>query len=399
MRALSKEQQNKILSPPVLSIMRVLGGARAVGGAVRDVLLGRAAGDIDLATPLSPENVMAVLSQHRIKAVPTGLLHGTITAVVERVGYEITTLRRDVETFGRHARVEYTDDWQADAARRDFTMNALYVDAEGNLYDYFGGAEDARAGRVRFIGDARQRIQEDVLRVLRFFRFYASLGQGKADAEAVAACLEFAPLITTLSVERVAREFLKLLEAPDPLPALALMRECGMEQHFLPEMTDLTRLQTLLKNEKTYAVIADPLTRFAAILPQEAKVACAVARRLKLSNKDVEKLRVLAELPRQLSRDLGAKAVRAALYDYGETNTRAALLLVQGDIKEPQNIAEKWDNPIFPLSGKDLIPLGKTAGPEMGNILRKLEEIWREADFALDRNALFARAKSMGKNP
>lgn len=399
MEALNKEQKQKILTPAVIKIMQALGDSRAVGGAVRDVLLGCAAGDIDLATPLSPEHIMAALSRRGIKAVPTGIAHGTITAVVDRTGYEITTLRRDVETFGRHARVEYTDDWRADAARRDFTMNALYVDEEGGVYDYFGGAEDAKVGRVRFIGDARQRIQEDVLRILRFFRFYACFGKGEADKEAVSACRELAPQVSKLSAERIAREFLKLLAAPQPLAALECMTACGVEKHFLPEMTDFDRLKILLENENDYSAGADPLTRFAALLPQEAKTARAAARRLKLSNKDAEKLEVLAELPRRLSRDWGVKAVRAALYDDGKENVRAALLLTKGDIKEGLDAVETWENPVFPVTGKDLKERGVSAGPEMGNILKQLEKHWQENDFSPGRQALLDRAMGVGKNP
>src|SRR6202043_3407136 len=202
------------------AVLRALGAeggaARFVGGCVRDALLGRAIGDIDIATPLAPEEVMRRLEAAAIKAVPTGIAHGTVTAVVPPRHFEITTLRRDVETFGRHARVAFTDDLAADAARRDFTMNALFLDADGNLFDPMGGLPDLRAGRVRFVGNAETRIREDVLRLLRFYRFHAHYGSGEADTAARAACRDLAHLLPTLSGERVAAETLKLLAAPDP---------------------------------------------------------------------------------------------------------------------------------------------------------------------------------------
>src|SRR6185437_3989474 len=212
----------------VLAALGAEGGtARFVGGCVRDTLLGRPIGDIDIATPLTPDRVLARLKAAGIKAVPTGLVHGTVTAVTPQRHLEITTLRRDVETDGRHARIAFTADWAADAARRDFTMNALYLDADGNLFDPMGGLADLRAGRVRFVGDAATRIREDVLRLLRFYRFHAQLGRGTADPTARAACHALAALLPSLSGERIAAETLKLLAAADPIPTLALMAEDG----------------------------------------------------------------------------------------------------------------------------------------------------------------------------
>ena len=249
------------------SVLGALGGtARFVGGCVRDALLGRAIVDIDIATPLLPEEVMRRLEAAGIKAVPTGLDHGTVTAVAPPRRFEVTTLRRDVETDGRHARVAFTDDWAADASRRDFTMNALFLDAEGRVFDPMGGLPDLHAGRVRFVGDPATRIREDVLRILRFYRFQAHYGRGEADPPARADCRALAPLLPSLSGERVAAELLKLLAAPDPMPTLRLMAADGVLAMLLPEARRLARLAALIPLEG----IGDPLRRLAALLDDGA---------------------------------------------------------------------------------------------------------------------------------
>lgn len=398
-----KKQQEKILTPGVLRLMQALaagsGEARIVGGAVRDVLLGRKAGDIDLATNLPPGRVMDILSQQGIKTVPTGFAHGTVTAVIDHAGYEITTLRRDVETDGRHAQVAFTDDWREDASRRDFTFNALYLDAAGNLFDYFGGAEDAVAGRVRFIGDAAARIREDVLRILRFFRFYAWFGKNEADAEGLAACRVLADLIPRLPAERITREILKLLEAPDPILAWRLMIENGVTRHFAPEATDLARLQALLQNEKHYHEPPSALVRFAALLPQDEKIMADLIARFKFSNRDGEKLSVLAKLPGLLRGHLDAISLRRLLYAYGAENCRAAVLLQGERIEEALATIAAWDNPVFPIKGEDIVKCGVPAGPRVGEILRAVENWWIEGDFHATRAACLEQAKKCEKNP
>ncbi|MBX6323955.1 MAG: CCA tRNA nucleotidyltransferase, partial [Rhodospirillaceae bacterium] len=220
--------------------------ARFVGGCVRDALLSRPVGDVDIATPEPPERVLALLARAGIKAIPTGIDHGTVTAVKDGTPFEITTLRRDVETYGRRAKVAFSDSWREDAARRDFTMNALSCTPDGRVFDYFGGLADLEARRVRFVGDAATRIREDVLRLLRFFRFYAHYGSPPPDGEALAACRELAPLLPTLSAERVRAEVLRLLAAPDPCPALALMRDNGILDRVLPAAAGLDRLRGLV---------------------------------------------------------------------------------------------------------------------------------------------------------
>ena len=292
------DPQPWMTAPDTAAVLKALtkGGkeARFVGGCVRDALLGRKITDIDLATPEPPERVMKLLAEARITVVPTGLKHGTITAVVNKHPFEITTLRRDVETFGRHARVEYTDDWEADAARRDFTMNALFCAPDGTLYDAFGGIADLHARRVRFVGEAEARIREDVLRLLRYFRFYAHYGAPPPDQAALAACRSLAHLLPTLSGERVCQETMKLLRAADPAPVFALMRDQGVLEHFLPEATRIDRLAALVTIEGAVPAAllerADAVRRLGALVGDSVEAARAVASRLKFSNADRERL-------------------------------------------------------------------------------------------------------------
>ena len=249
---------------------------RFVGGCVRDALLGRAVKDVDIATHDDPETVTALLKAAGIRAIPTGIAHGTVTAVTGAAHFEITTLREDVETDGRRAKVAFTDDWEADAARRDFTFNAIFCAPDGTIYDRFGGIEDLKAGRVRFVGDAETRLKEDVLRLLRFFRFHAWYGRGLPDPKGLDACRKFAHLLPNLSGERVAAETLRLLGAEDPSPVFALMRQEGILTHFLPEAQNIARLTALVALERGYGE-ADPLRRLAAVLDVTAAGAQGVA--------------------------------------------------------------------------------------------------------------------------
>ncbi|MDD4616513.1 MAG: CCA tRNA nucleotidyltransferase [Alphaproteobacteria bacterium] len=397
---LTLEQQEKILTPAVRRLLDVLDAdARAVGGAVRDTFLRRAVFDIDIASPLPPERVMEVLAIAKIKTVPTGFAHGTVTAVLDGTGYEITTLRRDVETYGRHAKVQFTDDWQEDASRRDFTMNAMSVDAQGALYDYFGGEADAKAGRVRFIGDPRQRIREDVLRILRYFRFYAFFGRSNPDADALGACRDLASLIPTLSAERISKEFLKLLSADTPVPSLRLMMETGVLIAFMPEITSLDRLEALLKTEKANAVALcaerEPVLRLASLLPPIEADARAVASKLKLSNRDTEALATLAKLPEFLEDTDVPQTLHRLLYAYGAGNCRAATLLKGGNVAPALDEISRWKIPVFPAKGEDIVKLGVPAGPQVGQVLRALEKWWIDNDFQPNRQACMEQAKQI----
>ena len=348
---------------------------RFVGGCVRDGLLGRASTDLDIAIDQLPEDSMRLLEAAAIKVIPTGLKHGTITALAKGQHFEITTLRVDVETFGRHARVAFTDDWQLDAARRDFTINAIYTDRDGQLYDPVGGQADLAAGLVRFVGDAAQRITEDKLRILRFFRFFALYGRGGPDAAALA-CAAAAPGIAGLSGERVSAEVFKLLAAANPLPSLQLMAEAGVLSQILPDGFDL---DGLARSDN------DPLRRLSAIASAGA---AAIAKRLRLSKQQASRLNFLIDPPAKLSPEIARPALRQLLYDHG-ANQISDLALQQG-VPELLPRIDEATPPPFPLKGSDALALGMHAGPEIGNILRSLEDEWRANDFAASRDELLA---------
>ncbi len=376
------------------------GSARFVGGAVRDGLLGLPVKDVDLATPLTPQAVIARLQQAGLKAVPTGIAHGTITAVADHKPFEITTLRHDVETFGRHARVAFTEDWRADAARRDFTMNALYADGEGWVYDYFGGVEDARAGRVRFIGDPAARIDEDALRVLRFFRFHAHYGQGAIDQAGLAACAARHLALSGLSWERIRDEVLKLLAAPDPTPSWTLMRKAAILEAVLPELTDTDRLARLVAVERHYRV-ADPLRRLIALLPMRADVVAAVVARLRLRSRDSKRALAMVGTDVVVTPLMSVPAARAALYALGREGFIDRLLMTatpEAELAFWLDFAEQWHPPSFPLAGKDVLEAGWSRGPSVGEALKILEQAWIDSDFKLSREALLARLSSLNLN-
>jgi poly(A) polymerase len=381
------------------AIVKANGEARFVGGCVRDALIGKVVGDIDLACNLPPEKVSAALTAAGIKVAPTGIEHGTVTAVADHKGYEITTLRRDVETYGRKAKVEFTDDWQADAARRDFTMNALYADASGKIYDYFNGREDLVQSHVRFIGNAEDRIKEDVLRILRFFRFHAWYGKGEADTNGLKACADLASLLPQLSAERVWREVSKFLAAENPAPSWKLLIDHKILPHFLPEASNLQRLEQLIQIEKKYETRASSLARLAALLPKDEKVARQIARKLKMSNRESELLTALSTVPTQLRGKLDPLPFRRALYQHGaDIGREAALLLAvedHGDIEAALAEAAVWEKPVFPIQGEDILELGAKPGPKIGEILRHVEEWWILRDFRPTRNECLAEAKAL----
>ena len=367
------------------------GAARFVGGVVRDALLRRAIKDIDIATPLLPLEVMKRLKQAKLKAVPTGLEHGTVTAMAGKRHYEITTLRRDVKTYGRHAEVEFAADWAEDAVRRDFTMNALFLDADGKVFDYVGGLPDLEAGRVRFVGDPATRIREDVLRLLRFYRFFAHYGKTAPDGPARLACRTLAYLLPNLSGERIRNETLRLLAASDPLPALQFMQEDGVLSAFLPEASGLERLRNLVAVEPD----PDPLRRLAALIDRDADL---VAARLKLSSAQRARLIDLtAEPPLNLA--AGTQAQRRALHHLDrELYVDRALLAAAraGDfarLKPLLALAKKWKPVEFPLKGRDLTKLGIKPGPELGKLLGALAAWWEAGDFAAKRKDCLEEAK------
>ena len=371
------------------------GDARFVGGAVRDAILKRPVIDIDIATPLHPNEVTRRLEVAGIKVVPTGIDHGTVTAITAKRAFEITTLRRDIATDGRHATVDFTADWAEDAGRRDFTMNALFLDGSGQIYDYVGGLKDAKAGRVRFVGDPATRIREDVLRLLRFYRFVAHYGKTAPDAKARAACRNAAPLLPTLSAERVAAELLKLLKARDPLPALRLMQKDGVLKVLLPEAKHLDALRRLVGIEPA----PDPIRRLAALI---GRAGDGVATRLKLSHRQREGLAALTSTPDFKG---GAAAQRVLLYRLGSDLYRDSVLLAaaRGKVAVPKKLlalAKGWKPVVFPLKGRDLAAAGVAPGPELGKLLAALEAWWIAGDFRASRKACLAemtRRMDMGK--
>lgn len=392
----------------VLDALRADGAeVRFVGGCVRDALKALPIKDIDLATPDRPETVMSLLKSAGLKAVPTGLAHGTVTAVSDGQPYEVTTLREDVETDGRHAVVAYTDDWVQDAARRDLTINALSCRPDGTLFDPFGGLDDLRAGRVRFVGEAGERITEDYLRMLRFFRFHAFYGDGDLDPDGLAAAKELAPNLASLSGERVREELLRLLAADKPLPVLATMERVSVLKILLPQLrSDHSILASLMETE----IETDPLLRLAALLDGSGEEAEQVSERLRLSRAQSDRLFALRTAGQKMtswSPKIGqaTREIRQSLYDLGPELTRDLLRLDWArrpteerradcrDLSASLAVTEDWDGPVFPLRGRDALTLGAEAGPALGDALDRVESWWREADFAPDRDACLAQLK------
>jgi poly(A) polymerase len=377
--------------------------ARFVGGCVRDGLLGLpdVGRELDVATPERPEQVIRLLERAGLPAIPTGLAHGTVTTIADGRHFEITTLRRDLACDGRHAEVEFTDDFALDAARRDFTINAMSCDAAGRLYDYFGGRADLAAGRIRFVGEAAARIAEDYLRILRFFRFYARYGRPPADAEALAATRAAAPEVRRLSGERIQAEMVKLLEVEDPLPALRLMAETGVLGQVIPGPVALDRLARLLD----VAPASDPLVRLAALLrppPGGPAATEKVAERWRMANRAAARLLAMTEeplpelraSPSERARDLHrlgaeryADLVRIAAADVEEAPSAALAEALAG--------AATWEPKRLPVGGDDILALGVPAGPRVGAILAALEAWWVAHDFAPDRAACLAEARRL----
>ncbi|NDH62386.1 MAG: CCA tRNA nucleotidyltransferase [Alphaproteobacteria bacterium] len=367
--------------------------ARFVGGCVRNTVLGREVDDIDVAVDKPPDAVMHALAASRLKCVPTGLKHGTVTAIVEGGRFELTTLRRDVETDGRRATVAFTDDWLEDASRRDFTFNALYADLDGTLYDPFNGRSDLAAGRVRFIGDADTRITEDRLRVLRFFRFHAWYGRPPLDGPGFDACRRNAGALGSLSGERVAKELLRLLEALAPADALAAMAESGALDHWLPEYAGVARLRALIGREDK----PDPLRRLASVLAAGTD-ATALGKRLKLSTQQALRLDVMLAAKPALDVAGGAKAWRAGIHHLGNTLYADRLLLeidAPGDWQAALALARSWTPPELPVSGGDVLALGLAPGPRVGAVIAAIERWWIDGDFSADRTACLAHLEHL----
>lgn len=391
---------------------------RFVGGAVRDLLLGRPVHDVDVATPASPQQVMGLLEKAQIKVIPTGLSHGTVTALIDSVAFEITTLRADIKTYGRHAEVQFTRNWEEDAARRDFTLNALYCDATGKVYDYFDGLRDLHAHHVRFIGDPEQRIREDGLRILRFFRFSAYYSEGEVDLPGLEACYQCREMLDQLSGERIAQEMLKLMASDYAAAMLERMQEeqlttslFGYKIHPEP-LKNWPRVKLLADMESSVLPEQDTLLPLVLLCRGQAESAVGMAdfiiERWKLSNKQADLLRSLVRQPR-LSKDSEENEQKRLIRHYGAqtfmlmvlmswaemmADTQQQVQLLSASYRSMLWLAEQWQPPVFPLKGSDLIAHGIKSGPELGNWLQKLEDWWEKEDYQPDRQALLERFKA-----
>jgi poly(A) polymerase len=369
--------------------------ARAVGGAVRNALMGTPVKDIDIATTALPADVMRLSKQAGLHAVPTGFEHGTVTVVADHVPFEVTTLRRDIETFGRHARVTFTTDWREDALRRDFTMNALYCGAEGTVHDPLGGYADLVARRVRFIGDARQRIREDYLRILRFLRFLAEYGDGAPpDPEGLAAAIAEKSGLAGLSGERIRTELLRLLGAPGAVDAARAMRDAELAAPLLGMPVNVERLARLVGIEETLARAPDPVLRLAALVIEQPKDATRLQERLRLSAAETDRLTHVTAGKTAFDPAAGEREAQAFLYrhgaqafvdgalmDWARSGERLDSEARAGRVRLP----ERWRAPALPVRGADVIALGVPAGPEVGHVLAEFESWWIANDFPADR--------------
>jgi poly(A) polymerase len=404
-------RQSWLTDPATTRVMDALGEeggddcARFVGGCVRNALLRQPVDDIDIATTLTPDRVTLALRNAGLKAIPTGIEHGTITAVADHKPFEITTLRRDVQTDGRRAVVAFTHDWAQDAARRDFRINALYANRDGKIFDPTGeGLADIGAGAIVFVGDAETRIREDALRILRYFRFLAWYGRGQPAPDAIAACQALGPLVAGLSAERVAKELFTLLGAEDPRSAVRLMVSTGVLAEVLPEAADLIRFEALVAIETEQLFTEDALLRLAALLPDDPAVGAILADRLRLSN--ARKARLVGALgtdpplvswmsPRQVRQAVwavGADAFcdRATLAWAGASRPGAG---IQWRALLP--VARGWRKPTLPLTGEEVVAAGAPRGPMVGAVMREIEAWWVDSDFTLDKLSVVERLKSV----
>ena len=389
-----------------VAVMNALGaGARFVGGVVRNTLMGEPVSDIDIATSETPERAKELLEAKGIKVVPTGIDHGTITAVMPTRHYEITTLRVDVKTDGRRAEVEFTGDWVEDAKRRDFTINALYADADGTVHDPLGtGLEDIKLRRVRFIGDANARIAEDYLRVLRFFRFHAWYGKGEPDADGLKACADAREGLRQLSGERVHDELLKIAAADEAGGAFRQMAAVGILSVVLPEASRLDRFEHLVEIERDQLFTCDPLLRLSSMLDLDKEGVEAFAARLRFSNRDRGRIAAMLTDKTKIASYLSIREVRKALYLMGVQCFKDRVMLGWAADRKGHNtfqwrallaMADSWQKPDFPLTGQMIKAAGVPEGPEIGRVSREVEEWWIDSDFTDDEFSIIERLKAV----
>ncbi|KZK77184.1 CCA-adding enzyme [Pseudovibrio sp. Ad46] len=370
--------------------------ARAVGGTVRNSLLGEVVDDVDIACTALPDVVLARAEAAGVKAIPTGVDHGTVTLVIDRQPIEVTCLREDIETHGRHATVKFGRDWTKDAQRRDFTMNALYVDRHGELFDPLGGLDDCLNRHLRFIGDARARIREDYLRILRFFRFFATYGQGEINADGYAACIELKDGLSHLSKERITKEVLRTLSASRALDSLLLMEQGGILQLILGGEAASSRLARLLDLEDLPEVALQPVLRLGGVAGPQ------VAELLRLSNVQKKEIEVAADIAEVLhTRGQSKQQLKALLVAHGTDAVVDGVLTawmndvvqIEAELRELLAFAQNWEIPSFPLTGKMMIAGGIPAGPDMGKAMRLAQRIWADADYQQSAESLLEQVK------
>ena len=380
--------------------------ARVVGGAVRNSLIGAPVHEVDVATTAVPDEVVRRATAAGFKAVPTGMEHGTVTVVIDRHPFEVTTLRTDVETFGRRAKVAFGRDWREDALRRDFTMNALSASRDGTVCDYTSGLADIEARRVRFIGDARRRIEEDYLRILRFFRFHAAYGHGHPDADGLAACIYERDGLDQLSRERVRMEMLKLVVAPRAAPTLAVMAQAGLLLSVLGGVPYLAAFENMAKAEAAAGVPADAARRLGALGVVIAEDAERLWQKLRLANAEHARLTAMAENWRRFSPRADETVSGALLYRLKETAYTDSALLAwarsqasdhDAPWRELVTLPQRWTPPAFPLKADDFMRRGIEKGPALGAALRAAEEAWIAAGFPDDAATLAAIADSAAR--
>ena len=401
---INKLVQNKAIFKLFRAVENHGGTLRFVGGAVRDVIakLPEHEFDLDLATDLSPEEVVEACEEKNLKTVPIGLKFGTVGVVIGDKVVEVTSLRRDITTDGRHAEVEFTSDWEVDASRRDLTINAVYADEKGNVFDYYNGIDDIEKGRVRFIGSALQRIREDYLRVLRFFRFYSSFGKGEIDKKALQACIECREKLQQLAIERIRDEMGKLVMTPRAVETLKIMFDNGILEYILPTAKHLDCLAFLIELVNKHKIAPDAMRRLFVMYEPDEKLAENLSSRLKFSKKQREMFIRWAVRNPSLQEFVNEKSLRKLLYTYGRDFCFNKFLLVCAlNKQEPENFAkiieqiESWEIPTFNIKGKHILALGIDDNRKIGTILDKLEELWIESDFKLADEELLAQAKSI----
>lgn len=389
----------RALGAPVIDV-------RYVGGCVRDSILGRPVSDIDLATPDIPQTVIKKVAKAGLRAIPTGLSHGTITVFSQGFGFEVTTLRRDTAAHGRYAEVEFTLDWEEDASRRDFTFNAMSARPDGTLFDYYGGECDARAGRVRFIGDPRDRIREDYLRILRYFRFLALYGQEEPSQDILEACRDLREGLNKLSVERIRAEIIKVLSVPEPGRAIDALNHTHILHQILPEGSELETLRALLNLERKRNVQDSPViwrSRLSALMPNDQKKVGDATKRLKLSNIDTNAIAQINKAATEARVILSQGQYDHFFYSYKPKTLMTAVLVAWArDVYASSPAWEslyqetlKWSPKTFPLRGQDVREMGLGEGPRVGVLLEQLEQEWVDGGFHESADDLRRRLKAL----